>query len=78
MARLGLAVTRGGRIALADGTVQQCDVCAAEVWWDGRWRQVQAYVVGRDEVLVGMRLLAGHELRIEVRPGGDVEVRPLP
>jgi hypothetical protein len=39
---------------------------------------VLAYVVGRDEVLVGMRLLAGHELRVEVRPGGDVEVWRLP
>jgi hypothetical protein len=31
-----------------------------------------------DEALVGMRLLAGHELRIEVVPGGVVEVTPLP
>jgi hypothetical protein len=31
-----------------------------------------------DEVLLGMRLLAGHELRIAVVPGGSVEITPLP
>jgi hypothetical protein len=31
-----------------------------------------------DEVLLGMGLLAGHELRIAVVPGGVVEITPLP
>ena len=31
-----------------------------------------------DEALIGMRLLAGHELRIAVVPGGGVEITPLP
>jgi hypothetical protein len=31
-----------------------------------------------DEALVGMRLLAGHELRIAVVPGGAVEIAALP
>jgi hypothetical protein len=29
-------------------------------------------------VLLGMRPLAGHELRIAVIPGGVVEITPLP
>jgi hypothetical protein len=31
-----------------------------------------------NEALVGMRLLAGHELRFAVVPGGVVEITPLP
>ena len=38
---------------------------------------VLASAVG-NEALVGMRLLAGHELRIAVVPGGAVEITPLP
>jgi hypothetical protein len=45
--------------------------------WDSTWRPVRVSAVG-DEVLVGMRLLAGHELRVAVVPGGPVEISPLP
>jgi hypothetical protein len=31
-----------------------------------------------DEVLIGLRLLANHELRIAVVPGGAVAITPLP
>jgi hypothetical protein len=31
-----------------------------------------------NEPLLGMRLLAGHKLVIEVVPGGLVEITPLP
>jgi hypothetical protein len=47
------------------------------VEWNGGWRPVLVSAVG-DEPLVGMRLLAGHELRIAVVPGGVVEITPLP
>lgn len=30
------------------------------------------------EALLGMRLLARHKLGIEVTPGGEVEILPLP
>jgi hypothetical protein len=30
------------------------------------------------EVLLGMRLLADHELRVAMVPGGAVEITPLP
>ena len=62
---------------LADGSVQQVDIYAAEIDWDGSWRSVMVAALG-DEALVGMRLLAGHELRIAVVPGGAVEITPLP
>jgi len=77
VATLGLARQSGGGAVLADGSVRQFDIYAAEVAWRGGWRPVLVSGVG-DEVLLGMRLLAGHELRIAVVPGGVVEITPLP
>jgi clan AA aspartic protease len=77
VASLGLVRQSVGGAVLADGSVHQFDIYAAEVDWDGSWRSVLVSAVG-DEVLLGMRLLAGHELRIEVVPGGAVEINPLP
>jgi clan AA aspartic protease len=74
---LGLARQSGGGAVLADGTVRQFDIYAAEVSWDNGWRPVLVSAVG-NEVLLGMRLLAGHELRVVVTPGGAVEITPLP
>ena len=62
---------------LGDGSVRSFDVYAAEVEWDGNWRPILVSAVG-DEVLVGMRLLTGHELRVAVVPGGLVEINPHP
>jgi clan AA aspartic protease len=73
---LGLVRQSGGGAVLADGTVCQFGIYAANVEWDGAWRSVLVSAVG-DEPLVGMRLLAGHELRIAVIPGGIVEIVAL-
>ena len=62
---------------LADGSVRQFDIYAAEVDWGGVWRSVLVSAVG-EEVLLGMRLMANHELRIAVVAGGPVEITPLP
>jgi predicted aspartyl protease len=74
-----LALTRqsAGRAILADGSVRPLDLYAAEILWDGTWRPVLASAVG-DETLAGMRLLSGHSLRIDVLPGGTVEILKLP
>ncbi len=77
VAALGLVRQSGGGAVLADGSVRQFDIFAAEVEWIGGWRPVLVSAVG-DEVLVGLRLLTGHELRIAVVPGGAVEITPLP
>ena len=77
VAALGLVRQSGDGAVLGDGSIRQFDIYAAEVAWDGRWRPVLVSAVG-DEVLLGMRLLAGHELRIAVVPGGVVEITPLP
>ncbi len=75
IAGLGLIRRSGGRAILGDGTLRQFDLYNAEVEWDGNWRSVLVSGLG-DEVLMGMRLLAGHDLRVAVEPGGTVLVQP--
>ncbi len=77
IASLDLARQSGGIAVLADGAVRKFDLYAAEVEWGGTWRAVLVSAVG-NESLLGMRLLAGHELTILVVPGGLVEIVPLP
>ena len=77
VAALGLVRQSGGTAALADGSLRKFDLCSAEVEWGGIWRAVLVYELG-NEPLVGMRLLAGHKLVVEVVPKGLVEIVPLP
>ena len=74
---LGLERGVGGQAVLADGTSRRFDTFAAEVEWGGGWRGIEAYALG-SEVLIGMRFLAGHGLRVEVIERGAVEVTVLP
>ncbi|MFT3880907.1 MAG: hypothetical protein QM703_14745 [Gemmatales bacterium] len=74
---LGLVRQSSSAALLADGSVQQFDVFAAEVEWGGVWRTVLVSAIG-SEPLMGMRLLTGHKLEIEVTPNGLVEITPLP
>ena len=74
---LGLIRQSGGQARLADGSVRTFHVCPAELEWDGLWRPVTVSAVGND-VLLGMRLLTGHSLQVEVVPGGSVEIERLP
>jgi len=74
---LGLARQSGGTAVLADGSVRQFEIWAAEVEWGDTWRTVLVSAIG-NEPLLGMRLLAAHKLMFEVVPGGLVEIMPLP
>ena len=66
-----------GRGTLADGSVSLFDVYQAKVLWDGRVRAVFV-----DEIdatpLVGMSLLRGSELKMQVRARGKVTIKQLP
>lgn len=73
---LGLVRQSGGSARLADGSVRQFEIYGANVEWDGHWRPVLVSAVG-DEMLVGMQLLRRHQLRVEVVPGGVVEIASL-
>ncbi len=58
---------------LGDGRRHQFDVFSATVEWDGQERHVEVDVA-ETSPLVGMGLLAGHDLCIEAVAGGKVSI----
>jgi clan AA aspartic protease len=77
IARLGLEWLRRGLALLADGSESTFDIYDAMVIWDGR--PLRIAVDAADMIpLVGMSLLDGHELTIQVRTDGEVTIRLLP
>ena len=74
-----LGLTWRGRVpaVLGDGSLQQFDVYAATVIWDGQPRVVEVDAADTDP-LVGVGLLYGHEVRIQVIDGGTVTIESLP
>ena len=74
---LGLPWRRRGRALLVDGNESVFEIYEATVIWDGTIRRVSV-----DEVdvvpLVGMALLYGYELTVQIVEGGRVILKPLP
>jgi clan AA aspartic protease len=48
---LGLVRQSGSSAVLADGSIRQFDICAAEVEWDGAWRAVLVSAMGNEPLL---------------------------
>lgn len=65
------------RAVLADGSSCVFDVFEATVFWDRRRRRVAVHEADATP-LVGMALLEGSELKMQVRAGGRVTIKPLP
>ena len=61
---------------LADGSEAIFDVYGVTVLWDGDNRRVDAYMYDATP-LVGMRLLHGHNLSIDVVNGGRVAIEDM-
>jgi clan AA aspartic protease len=77
IAALNLSWRSFGSGTLADGSVSLFDVYQAKVEWDGRVRSV--FVDEFDATpLVGMALLRGSEVKIQVRARGKVTIKRLP
>jgi clan AA aspartic protease len=74
---LGLSWAGTRQFTLADGSVAGCDVDVATVEWDGQMASGFVLALG-DDALVGMKLLSGFKLQIEVKPGGEVIIEALP
>jgi clan AA aspartic protease len=64
-------------IQLGDGTVRAIDTYDLEVEWNGVWIKVVASEIDTTPLL-GMSLLARHQMFMEVVPGGVVDVSPIP
>ena len=74
--QLGLASESEGRITLADGSVQMHDIYRTVVVWHGERQTVPIMGMG-DKPLIGMRLLAGSRVTMDVVDGGAVTIEPL-
>jgi clan AA aspartic protease len=62
---------------LADGAVCIFDVYIATVLWNGNDRGIEVEVAS-NQPLIGMGMLHGHSLRIDVVNGGLVSIESLP
>ena len=74
--QLSLPWLTRGRVILADGTEQECDVYAATVIWDGQPRRIPVDAAETDP-LVGMSLLKGCDLHMQVKDWGGVNIESL-
>lgn len=74
--RLGLPETEGVTMRLADGSRVGVPRYTAQVIWDGAEKTVALPASGR-QPLLGIGLLDGHRLNAEIKPGGQVTIKPL-
>jgi predicted aspartyl protease len=73
---LGLRWRRSGRAILADGSEVLLDVYDGIVLWDGAPRRIVVDAADADP-LVGMALLHGHRLTVDVIDDGSVMIERL-
>ena len=76
IAALGLRWRSRGRALLADGSESIFEIYDGTVIWDGSPRRILIHVADTTPLL-GMGLLEGYELRIEVKQGGRVVIDSL-
>jgi clan AA aspartic protease len=62
---------------LADGSVIYLDVYSGVVVWDGQARNVDVDAIGQFP-LIGLKMLAGHEVRMRVVDAGPVWIDVVP
>jgi clan AA aspartic protease len=74
---IGLPVIAQNHVYLADGSVQVIDTYGATAIWDGQPRPIEVDQTD-GHPLVGMQMLFGYQLRIDVVDGGTVEIEQRP
>ena len=74
----GLGLIRQGAMPLmmADGSIVRASVFEAVVMWNGERRSISVQAT-KNDTLVGMRLLQGSLVTLEVVDGGAVTIEPL-
>ena len=76
IASLGLRWKSIDRGILADGTECLFDVYVGKVVWDGKERRILVHEADTDPLL-GMALLSGYELKMQIRTRGKVTIKRL-
>ncbi len=74
--RLGLEVDSQTNVILADNVPGRLNVSKGQILWHDRLRTIP-FLAARGVPLLGMRLLAGSQLNIQVRPGGEVVIEEM-
>jgi len=74
ISRLQLAWDRRGRAVLADGSESIFDIYKAKVIWDDRFLDIPVDEADSDPLL-GMSLMEGYELTVQVTDGGTVTLK---
>ncbi len=64
-------------VTLADGSEIVADLFELTVLWDGQPLTIEVDAA-ETEPLIGMALLAGHDLQMRVVPDGEVTITPIP
>jgi clan AA aspartic protease len=77
IAALGLRWRSLERCLLADGSECLFEVYVAKIVWDGKERRVLVDQADADP-LVGMSLMRGYELKMQIRSRGKVTIKRLP
>ena len=73
---LGLPFLTPATVRLADGSEDYFDICGAVISWDGQMVARRAHVSDGD-ALIGMRMLDGYNLNMDVEPGGRALIRAI-
>jgi clan AA aspartic protease len=76
IARLGLSFVGRGEAILGDGAVDVFNVYSATILWDGQQRRIEVDETRTDRLL-GMGLMQGYRLTIDVLEGGAVTLERL-
>lgn len=75
--RLALPHLGQSRVLLANGQEEILDLYEVTLLWDGEWQTVETDAADTD-ALVGMALLNGYSLSVQVVAGGPVVIEALP
>ena len=73
---LGLTHFGSTQLTLANGEQEDFDTYIASVDWTGNKRGIAVHEI-ESSPLIGMQLLEGHRLQVEVEHGGQVLIEPL-
>jgi len=73
VAELALPYSHASQVTLADNTVAELPIHRVAVLWDGQQRIIRTHITG-SRPLIGMTLLDGYSLRVDVKVGGRVVI----